>query len=198
MSTRTVSRTYADVIQLIENRTDISLRRKQDLTSAVRRVCRLLQRHPRDVPADAAQLRRELAQMSAAASMLGPGSFRNLKSLVGKALITAGVTSVPRRSRAPLAPAWLELLAAIHDKHQRYRLSHFAHYSSERDIDPAEVDNKIVDCYRRNLLSSSLVHGPTEWCEMPSARGTTRKPQRRDGTCGNCKSLRKVCTTSCE
>jgi len=70
--------------------------------------------------------------MSAVASGLRPGSFRNLKSLVGKALITAGVTSVPRRSRAPLAPVWQEVLAAINDRHQRYRLSHFAHY----EVDP--------------------------------------------------------------
>ena len=198
MSTETVSRTCADVIQLIENRTDIPPRRERDLISAVRRMCRLLQRDPSDVPANPDQLRRELAHMSPGGSALSSGSLRNLKSLVGKALITVAVTSVPRRSHAQLAPTWRDLLAAVHDRHQRYRLSHFAHYSSERDIDPAEVDNKIVDCYRRNLLSSSLVHGPTEWCEMPSARGTTRKPQRRDGTCGNCKSLRKVCTTSCE
>src|SRR6516162_3933565 len=99
MSTESMSLTCADVIEHIGNRTDISLRRKQDLTSAVRRVCRLLHRSPQDVSVDVDKLRRKLAEMSLAASRLSPGSYRNLKSLFGKALIAAKVTTVPRRSR---------------------------------------------------------------------------------------------------
>src|SRR6516165_7313456 len=156
MSMESLSRTCADVIEHIRNRTDIPLRRRQDLTSAVRRLCRFQNRDPCDVSADPDVLRRQLEWMSPATSGLSPGSIRNLKSLIGKAMIIAGVTTVPRRSRAPLAPAWRQLLAAIDDRHHRYRLSHLAHYLSEPGIDPAEVDDDVVDGYRRDLISNSL------------------------------------------
>ena len=177
MSTESMSLTCADVIEHIGNRTDISLRRKQDLTSAVRRVCRLLHRSPQDVSVDVDKLRRKLAEMSLAASRLSPGSYRNLKSLFGKALIAAKVTTVPRRSRTPLAPEWRELLAAITDAPQRYRLAHFARYLSERGIDPAEVDNEILDGYRRDLISNSLLRLPAQ-----AARHAVRAWNRARGT----------------
>ena len=161
MSTESVSRTCADVIELIGNRTDMRPRRRQDLTSAVRRFCRLLHRSPRDVSVDVDRLRRELAQISSATSRLSPGSCRNLKSLFGKALIAAEVITVPRRSRAPLAPDWRRLLAAI-EPYQRYRLVHFARYLSERDIAPSEVDNKILAGYRSDLISNDLLRLPKQ------------------------------------
>jgi integrase len=156
-----MSRTCADVIEHIGNRTDIPPRRRQDLTSAVRRVCRLRHRNPGDVLADVDNLRRELAQMSCASSGLSPGSYRNLKSLFGKALIAAGVTTVPRRSRAPLAPEWRQLLSAI-EPYWRYLLVHFARYCSERGIAPSDVDNEVLSSYRRDLISSSLLHLPKQ------------------------------------
>ena len=110
MSTESPSRdgipTCADVIDRIDVGTVLPLRRRRDLASAVRRFCRLQNRRPQDVPADPADLRRLLAQMSPITAALSDGSFRNLKSLLGKALIAAGITSVPRRSRTPLAPEW--------------------------------------------------------------------------------------------
>lgn len=162
MAMESVSRTCADVIEHIGSRTDIPIRRRQDLISAVRRLCRYLHRDARDVPADPDELRRQLAWMSPAASGLSPGSVRNVKSLIGKAMDIAGATTVPRRSRAALTPAWQQLIVAIDDRYQRYRLSHLARYLSERGIDPAGVDDDVVNAYRRDLLSNSLLHRPKQ------------------------------------
>ena len=65
MSKEMASRTCAEVIEHIGGRADIPLRRRQDLTSAVRSLCRLLNRNPREVPADVDKLRYELAQLRA-------------------------------------------------------------------------------------------------------------------------------------
>lgn len=167
MSTETLSRamipTCAGVIERIDRRTDLPLRRRQDLSSAVRRSCRLQSRQPHDVAADPADLRRQLAQMSAPTAGLSRGSFRNLKSLLGKALIEAGITSVPRRSRTPLGPEWRQLLAGMSgDRHQRYSLSHLARYCSERGILPADIDDQLVSVYGRDLISKSLLDRPKQ------------------------------------
>jgi len=166
MSTETASRTIptcADVIGRIDGRTDLPLRRRQDLSSAMRRFCRLQSRQPHDIPADPADLRRQLAQMSAPAAGLSQGSFRNLRSLLGKALIEAGITSVPRRSRMPLGPEWRQLLAGMSgDRHQRYSLSHLARYCSERGIRPVDIDDEVVAVYGRDLVSQSLLDRPKQ------------------------------------
>jgi integrase len=154
--------TCADVIERINIGTDLTPRRRQDLGSAVRRFCRLQSRQPHDVPADPADLRRQLAQMSPMTAGLSRGSFRNLKSLLSKALIAAGVTSVPRRSRTPLAPEWRQLLAGIDDRHQRYSLSHLARYCSAQGKLPADIDGTIMAEYGRDLVSKSLIDRPKQ------------------------------------
>jgi integrase len=154
--------TCADVIERIGIQTDLPLRRRHDLSSAVRRFCRLQNRPPHDVRADPMELRHQLKQMSPIITGLSPGGFRNFKSLLGKALIAAGVTSVPRRSRTPLTPEWNQLLARIADRHQRYSLSHLARYCSVRDRLPADIDDDLVTGYGRDLLSKSLLERPKQ------------------------------------
>jgi integrase len=108
------------------------------------------------------ELRHQLKQMSPIITGLSPGGFRNFKSLLGKALITAGVTSVPRRSRTPLTPEWKQLLARIADRHQRYSLSHLARYCSARDRLPADIDNDVLAQYGEDLISKSLLDRPKQ------------------------------------
>src|SRR5205814_1932247 len=105
-------------------------------------------------------VRREFAQMSPAGIGLSCGSFRNLKSLVSQALLMAGITTVQRRSRTPLLPAWRVLLEAVEDRHRHYSLSHFARYLSARVVEPADVDDAVVARYRGELISKSLLTRP--------------------------------------
>jgi len=154
--------TCADVIERIGILTDLPLRRRYDLSSAVRRFCRAQNSPPHDVRADPAELRHRLAQMSPITIGLSPGGFRNLKSLLGRALIAAEVTSVPRRSRTPLAPEWRQLLARIADRHQRYSLSHLGRYCSARGRLPADIDDDLVAGYGRDLVAKSLLERPKQ------------------------------------
>jgi integrase len=93
---------------------------------------------------------------------LSRGGLRNLKSLFGKALIAAGITSVPRRSRTPMAPEWQQLLAQIDDRHRRYSLSHLARYCSARDRLPADINDDLVAGYGRDLILKSLLERPKQ------------------------------------
>ena len=166
MSTENLSRssvqTFADLIEAINRRVDLTPRRRQDLVSALRRFCRHQHRNVAEVSAEPASVRRELAQMSPRATGLKPGSLRNLKSLVGKALQMTGITTVPRRSRTPLSPEWKPLLDAVEDRHRRHRLSRLARNMSERGVKPADVDDELVDRYREELISKSLVTRPKQ------------------------------------
>src|SRR6516225_8390060 len=165
MSTDSLSPTapsYDDVIARIGLRADLPPRRRQDLASAVRRFCRIEGHSPPDVVVDPDDLRRRLSQMSPRTSGLSRGGLRNLKSLLGKALIEAGIASVRRRSRTRLPPEWQQFLGGIQHRDYRYRLSHFARYCVERGRLPADVDDELMSAYGRDLVSQSLLERPKQ------------------------------------
>jgi hypothetical protein len=149
--------TFSDLIEAINQRADLPLRRRQDLTSALRGFCRIQHRDPGEISVEPTKVRRELAHMSPRATGLKPGSLRNLRSLVGKALLMTGITTLPRRSRYPLSSDWKALVAAVDDRHRRYSLSRFARHMSERGVEPTDVDDEVMDGYRQELVSKSLV-----------------------------------------
>jgi integrase len=166
MSKETLSRsappTLADLIAQINRRADLQLRRRQDLTSALRRFCRVQGRDAREVSADPVTVRRQLSDMSAGSTGLAPGSLRNLRSLVGQALLLAGVTTLPRRSRVAVSPEWKALVTGVEDRHRRDRLNHLARHLSARGIHPTDVDDGLVERYRHQLISESLVTRPQQ------------------------------------
>jgi integrase len=143
----------SDVIESIRNRLGLPPRRKHDLTSAIKRFCRLTGRKPCDVVADPDQLSRELAKLPRVG--LSDGSHRNLKSLFRQAMIKGGVVAVPRRSGALMSLEWQQLLTTIEGA-EKYRFSALARYCSERDIRPGEVDQGIIEQYRQDLSNRPL------------------------------------------
>jgi hypothetical protein len=166
MSTETLSRaaitTVAELIELINARSDISLRRQQDLTSALRRFCRQQHRDAAAVSTEPTKIRRELAAMSPEATGLSRGSFRNMKSLISQALLLGGTASVPRRSRTPLSAAWGPIIEALQDRHRRNRLSRFARLMSATGIEPIDVDDTVMASYSADLILKSLVARPKQ------------------------------------
>jgi len=106
-----VPATLGDVVDLIQGRSDLQPWLRRDLCSAIRTLCRALGQVPADVPADPAGLRRRMKDLSAPATGLSRGSWRNVKSLVSKALAVAGIAMVSGRGKAALMPVWKELLA---------------------------------------------------------------------------------------
>src|SRR5215469_13135345 len=101
-----VPATLGDVVDLIQGRHDLQPWLQRDLCSAIRTLCRALGQIAADVPADAAILRRRMKDLSAPAVGLSTGSWRNVKSLVSKALALAGVTIVAGRAKVALMPEW--------------------------------------------------------------------------------------------
>jgi len=166
MSTHSASRapipaTPGDVVDVIQCRGDLQPWLRRDLCSAIRTLCRALGQIPADVPADAVILRRRMKDLSAPAVSLSKGSWRNVKSLVSKALALAGVTVVAGRAKAALLPEWKGLLAQAPDT-CRYRLSRLARYCSGRGLAPVAVDDAVMAGFGQALLQGSLVGRPKQ------------------------------------
>jgi hypothetical protein len=96
-----IPHTLAEVIGQISARDDLPLRRRQELCSAVRVVCKLLGLPAAECDCDPQLLRPRLGQITASGSGLKPGRLRNVRSLFNSALTLTGVTSMRHCPGAP-------------------------------------------------------------------------------------------------
>ena len=166
MSTNSPSRaapqTLADVISHIEICHGLPRQRCHDLTSAVRKIAKLLGQPAGDIEADPAAIRQRLVPLTAASAGTSPGRWRNLRSLFTAALNLAGVSVVRRRKRDTLLPAWRELLGRVPDRYERSRLSRLASHCSANGIAPEQLDDAISDAFGATLLQHSLIERPKQ------------------------------------
>ncbi len=114
--------TMADVLDRLGRLTELDKTRRSSLMSAVRTFCRGLGKAPIDISAEPRAIRESLARLSPGALGLSLQSFSNLRSLLVKALTTAGIDTIGVRSRGPLSPAWELLVGRLVDKTMRCAL----------------------------------------------------------------------------
>jgi integrase len=172
-SRRTSSATLADVLTAID-RSDAQKRRAQDMASAVRTVCRVLQGTPDRIPADPRLLAARLAEIAPAAHGISRARWHNIRSLVSSAL--ALVTSVsPGRHKQPLAPVWQALWDRLESRSMRTRLSRFMHFCTLNGIDPVHVQSDTFESFRAYIRESLIKHPETAHRDMVSAWERTRQ-----------------------
>ena len=162
MSPLTPSRaTLEDVISLISGSNSRD-RQKQDMRSAVRTVARLLGAEPVSIPAELASLRRRLETIAPEAHGLSRGRWRNVRSLLLKALALARPTMAGRNVQ-PILPEW-GILAANLPFNRRVRLLPMLRFLSARAKKPTEVTVADFEAYRQAILADRLrCHPEKTW-----------------------------------
>jgi integrase len=133
-------------------------RKKSDVTSAINRTAKILGVRPADIPADPAPLRRRLDKVAPAAHRLSLGRWRNVRSLLGKAL-TLVRPLMPSRIVAPLLPEWERLLNDL-PRNRRDRLVALARSLSTKGIGPSDVTIADLEAYRDAILNDRLRSSP--------------------------------------
>ena len=181
MSQLTPSRTtFADVLLAIAA-SNLGPIQKRDQTSAVRTLARLLNAQPGDIPADPARLRQRLDGLAPAALGISAGRWRNLRSLLGKALALTR-TVQPGRSSDPISPAWEALLAGI-DFHSGVRLKPLLRFLTAQDVSPADTQLDHLEAYHTAIVNDRLRTAPEAtwdsltWCWNACLREAPSWPQ---------------------
>jgi hypothetical protein len=144
------------VINAVLALTDIGVRRRQEMASAVRVTSRLLGQAATDIPADPQLLRGRIAQITAAGAGLSPARWRNVKSLFSAALTITDASTMGRRSTAVLRPEWDELLARISDRYDRAKLSKLARFCSRCALNPEGVNDEVLSAFGEMLVRSTV------------------------------------------
>jgi len=155
--------TFADLIDRIEADDELPLRLRQNLTWAFRAVARAIGKEPTAVPAHPEFLRKALDQAAPASVGLSHRAWNNARSLAGKALHRAGLTSIPNHYQAAFSPAWSELWARLpNGTALSFQLSRFFHFCSAQGIEPDHVNNEVLDRFSLALVQESIVRDPLE------------------------------------
>ena len=166
MSTKLVAlgppATIAQVLERIAAMDSLPSQKRHDLMSAVRRVARLLDSLPADIPADPEALKRRLGILPPAAAGMTRGRWMNVRALLTTALALTGAKVMRGRRRDALAPEWLALLERVSDRYERARLSRFFSYASANGIKPNDVDDRTVADFAESLKRNSLLEHQTE------------------------------------
>jgi integrase len=152
--------TLADVLRHLEGDAGLDPHRCREMCSAVRTIGRVLGKDLGSVPAQPRQLRRLLANVTAAAAGVSAGRWSNIRSLTFKALKRAGIKAMPGRYREPLAPEWEVLRARLPDRRFQSGLSRFMSYCTARGISPDSVIAEIFVEFGAELEAHSMVRDP--------------------------------------
>lgn len=157
----TAPATLDAVISAVLARTDIGVRRRQEMSSAVRVMSGLLGQPATAIPADPQLLKGRIAEITATGAGLHPARWRNVKSLFNSALTITGASETGRRSTALLQTEWQERMARIPDRYDRAKLSKLARFCSLRALPPEGVNDDVLTAFGE-MLEHSTVERPKQ------------------------------------
>lgn len=147
--------TLADVEAAIRADEKLPLRKRQEVTSALRTLAKALDQPANNVQADPFYWRDRLAHFGPAKIGLSVGRWRNVQSLARFALDYTGCSPVGRRQE-PLAAEWTEALALLAEEGLRRGLATLARYCSGEGILPGEVNDDAVRDFLKFLEATRL------------------------------------------
>nr|WP_294516637.1 site-specific integrase [uncultured Rhodopila sp.] len=153
--------TLADIGACLRGDPDLPKRAREEMLSALNTAAAVLERDPAEIPADPLLLRRRLAEASPVKRGITLSTWKNVRSLAGKA-VGRIVPTQPGRRTNTLDPAW-QALADASKRHfkQRVRTSGLMHFCSARGIPPEAVDQPTFEAFRQDL-AQTLRKDPAE------------------------------------
>lgn len=139
---------------------DVSDIQRRDLKSAVRSVCRLVERRPEEVPANINWVHIRLRRIHPVQVGISEKRLKNIRSGVLKALELCGASRERSDWLRPPSQAWVSLLDTIPNKHDRWKLSQLAQFCTAAMVEPMEVADHHVKALIEALENDTFVDKP--------------------------------------
>jgi integrase len=155
------SLTLADLLTALERDAKIPATRTRDLRSAVRRVADLLGQEPSGILLDLPAISARLAPVNPITVGAKLKTIANIRSGFLSAVKASGLKPVHRTAQTPLSPAWRALTAPL-GKRAHIGLSRFARYASAEGIEPARIDDAVIEAFMATVRAGSLHRKPND------------------------------------
>jgi integrase len=134
----------------------------RDARSGILSFSRAVGKPPARLKADIVELLDRMDGNTATRAGFMPRTWSNTKSLLRRALNLAGNPTKAARRDRPLAPAWDLLLGGGSDKDVQTRLRPLAGYCSDRQIEPIEVDEAVLEAYAAEVRRIARSRNPAD------------------------------------
>ena len=149
--------TLQDVLGGLNGNPALSESRRRDLKSAVNCFATLTDSTPALIPLDLAEIRAVLDLMVPIQAKMSRKRWANLRSDLSAAIAESGMLPMVKTAAVQLSESWLTLFQKAGTSRSRNGLSRLAHWASERQISPRDVNKAVVDQFITELLERSLV-----------------------------------------
>ena len=136
---------FADAIASIAASHELPEQKRRHWTTSLRQTGNALDKPLELIPARYAAIQADLARLHEASTGLTAKTLHNHKSNTKSALLWLELKRDISERGILLKPAWEELRANISDGPSRWKLSSFMRWCSASNIEPAEVDEAVVD-----------------------------------------------------
>jgi integrase len=140
--------TLADALAALQT-ADLPSRRREEISSALRTIGRVLKKSPEDILAHPRLLGPRLAQVAPIAAGISRARWNNIRSLAraGLALVQP---MAPGRHLNKLSPGWQRLSDQL-ERGERTALSRFMRFCSALGVEPEAVIVETVESFREHL-----------------------------------------------
>jgi integrase len=141
---------FANLMDQLGTDDTITLARRKDLMSGLRRVAEALNRTLIQVPADPRWLQPRLARIAPTALGVSPKTWQNTVSNARSAMVACGIVSNRQRRTCDLSPTWQELwnlVRASKDKSLLSALPRFIFFLDRIGVAPEDVGNEHAQAY---------------------------------------------------
>jgi len=158
----TAVNTLQHVHDVLDGLESLSVTRRRDLRSSIKRVASLLSEDPQHVALDLPAISARLATVNAVAVGLSRKTFSNIRSDFMAAVKVSGLRPVLHLAKTPLKPEWQQLIAGLSDRGTRTGISRLARFCSGLDVAPEQVDDAVIERFFVAVRDNSLIKRPND------------------------------------
>lgn len=151
----------SDVLSKLD-KVEVTEIQRRDLKSAIRSVCRLLDRSPAEVPANTSWVRIALRRIHPVQAGISEKRLKNIRASVLKALELYGASRLRSDWQSAPTAEWEALLATVFGKPDSWRLSRLAQYCTAVDVPPHKVSDVEVLGLLAVLQSETFIAKPED------------------------------------
>jgi hypothetical protein len=151
--------TLASVLEAVKNDSALDPKRKEDMTSAIRRVSIWSGQDLNHIPADAPSVRRIFDTIQPHAVGVTAKTAANVRSLCWRAVQASGLIEeipVGHTRRKDKTPAWAKFSIALPTTRERNALSRLIRYCSDTGIEPADVTTQVIQSLVDHIDKTSV------------------------------------------
>lgn len=153
--------TISALLDAIRHDEAIPSKKRADICSGVRSLCRALHLQIESTPAEPRIFAEALAKATPASVGMSKARLQNCKSHVDAALAHADAHFHRKRSRSPLEPEFKDLLARVPQKWAANKLRALFRFTSEQGFSPDKIGPAAFDAYSAALANSTLKNART-------------------------------------